>query len=195
VVVATVGIATAQPFFRHVAIYPILGAIVVAAVLLLARRQQTDVACAVAIVAVSTYSLQQLVWMAGLRNADALAQIRLIHSATTPADLVMDGFTGVGWFRPQASFYWFTAPGVRPRIPAEEKERMVHMLGGCASEPKVVILDEHLTLLSPEVAKLVSDHFRPTEYPPVWLREGAAAGCSDQAQEVNKSTAKSLHSR
>ena len=105
--------------------------------------------CAVAIVALSTYSLQQLVWMAGLRNSDALAQMRFIHAATTPADSIMDGFTGVGWFRPHASFYWMSAPGPRARIPPEETNRMMAMLGGCGTEPKIVILDEYLNQLSP----------------------------------------------
>jgi len=195
VVVATLGMATAQPFFRHVAIYPILGVTVVAAVVWLARRQQADYACAVVIVAVSAHSAQQLVWMAGLRNSEALAQIRLIHSATTPADTVMDGFTGVGWFRPHASFYWMTPPGVLPRIPANEKERMVAMLGGCTGQPKVVILDEHLSALSPDVATLVADHYRLSAYPPVWLRDEAAAGCSGRSPEVSKSDANSLRSR
>src|SRR5207249_9181776 len=160
--------ATAQPFFRHVAIYPLLGITAAAVALWLVRRGLGDSACAVVILAISTYSVQQLVWMAGLRNTEALAEIRYIHSATTPADRVMDGFTGVGWFRPRAAFYWMTAPGVRARIPADEKRRMLSMLGGCSDEPKIVILDEHLLSLSPEVATLVSDHFRPTQFRLLW---------------------------
>src|SRR5260370_16273436 len=103
----------------------------------------------------------------------------------------MDGFTGVGWFRPHASFYWMTAPGPRSRIPAEEKGRMVAMLGGCADEPKIVILDGHLRGLSPEVATTVVDNYHPTAYPPLWVRASAKPDCSANSAEVNKSATKS----
>ena len=192
VIVAALGIWTAQPFFRHVAIYPLLGASAAAAVLWLARRGQVDAACAVAIVAVSSYSLQQFVWMADLRNSDALAKIRFIHASTTPADSVMDGFTGVGWFRPQASFYWMAAPGPLARIPPEETDRMVRMLGGCDAGPKIVILDEYLGLLSPQVAPMVTAHYQPTAYPPLWLRNGSVGDCRQRAPEVINSQTKSL---
>jgi 4-amino-4-deoxy-L-arabinose transferase-like glycosyltransferase len=195
VVVAALGLWTAQPFFRHVAIYPIVGVMAVAAVLWLTRRGQIDAACAVAIVAVSTYSLQQLVWMAGLRNSDALAQMRFIHAATTPADSIMDGFTGVGWFRPHASFYWMSAPGPRARIPQEATDRMMAMLGGCGTEPRIVILDEYLNQLSPQVAPLVSNRYQPTAYPTVWLRNAPPESCHSESPEVNKSQIKSLPSR
>ena len=138
-VVATLGMAIAQPFFRHVAIYPIVGAVAIACVLALVSRRQIDYACVAVMLAISMYSAQQLVWMAGLSNAEALSQMAIIHSTTTPTDQVMDGFTGVGWFRPQASFYWMTVPGIRMQIPPDEKSRMVTMLGDCGGQPKIVI--------------------------------------------------------
>jgi 4-amino-4-deoxy-L-arabinose transferase-like glycosyltransferase len=185
---ATLGLAIAQPFFRHVAIYPIVGIVAIACVLALVRRRQIDYACAVVMTAISTYSAQQLVWMAGLSNAEALSQMKAIQSTTTPADRVMDGFTGVGWFRPHASFYWIAAPGVRSHIPAEEKSRMVAMLGGCGDGPRIVILDDYLKELSPDVVDVVAAHYRPTAAPPVWLRAG---GCEPPSPEVNKSATKS----
>jgi 4-amino-4-deoxy-L-arabinose transferase-like glycosyltransferase len=177
IVVAAFGLAIAQPFFRHVAVYPALGIAAVVIVAWLARRRQADYACAVVILAVSTYSAQQLVWMAGLSNAEAIAQMRFVHSATTPADQVMDGFSGIGWFRPHAFFNWMASPGPLSRISAEDRGRMLAVLRGCGDEPKIVILDQHLRLLSPEVAGLVAGRYSPTADPLIWLRHGAGSDC------------------
>jgi 4-amino-4-deoxy-L-arabinose transferase-like glycosyltransferase len=177
VVAGAFGLATAQPFFRNAAVYPSLGVAAVVVAVWLARRRQADYACAVVILAVSLYSAQQLVWMADLSNAEAIAQMRLVHSATTPADQVMDGFSGVGWFRPHAFFNWMAAPGPLSRISTDDRGRMLARLRGCGDQPKIVILDAHLQLLSPEVATVVAERYSPTADSLIWLRHVAGAGC------------------
>src|SRR5262249_50889278 len=125
-------------------------------------------------------------------NADALAQMRFIHASTKPTDRVMDGFAGFGWFRPHAAFYWFTAPGVRPRVPPQEKARMVAMLADCRTQPGVVILDEHLRQLAPNVEPTVTRFYRPTAYPLLWVRPASTGGCDPQsAGEVSETEIKS----
>jgi len=193
--VAAIGLSIARPFFRNAAIYPAVGVAIVATAIVLARRRQPALAAAAIIVGVSTYSLQQLVWMKALSNADALAQMRFIHGATTDSDRVMDGFSGFAWFRPHAAFYWFTAPGVRPRIPASEKVRMVAMLATCGHQPKAVILDDHLRQLAPDVEPTVARYYSPTAYPLIWLHDSAANRCLGQSPEVSDPERKSLPNR
>ena len=178
--IAVLGVGIAQPFFRSAFIYPTL-AIAALAAIVVVRRRQPAVAAAIAIVTLSTYSLQQLVWMKGLSNADALGAMRFIHASTSPTDRVMDGFTGFGWFRPQASFYWFVAPGVRPRMTAEEKADAVAMLSDCRRQPKIVILDDHLRQLAPGVTPAVERGYEKTPYPLVWIADPGTGGCREPA--------------
>jgi hypothetical protein len=54
---------------------------------------------------------------------------------------------------------------------------MLGKLRGCGDEPRIVILDDHLRLLSPEVATVVAERYSPTADSLIWLRHGAGAGC------------------
>jgi len=177
-VVAAVGLAVARPVFRHPLVYPLFGGAALGTAIACARARRPAWSTAVVVAALAAFSAQQLLWMQGLSNADALQQMRYIHASTRPTDLVMDGFTGFGWFRPQAAFHWFVPPGARAMMTADEKARMVTLLRDCEHGPTVVILDKYLRDLAPDVGPTVARYYKPTQYPLLWVSERTSAGCS-----------------
>jgi len=176
-VVAVVALAVARPYFRTIAAYPLLGIIVIGLVALFVRRGEAGFATVAVVVGVSVLSAQQLLWMHGLSNREALDEMRFIHGATSVDDTIMDGFTGVGWFRPHASYYWFTTPAVQAKLALRERAGIAAMLRDCTSEPRVVILDQYLEQLSSTVRSDVVQRYLPTPYSSIWLRDKTNADC------------------
>jgi hypothetical protein len=168
--VAVIGLAVAQPFYRYWFVYPLVGLAAVALAIAFARMQKPALSAAVFVLATSVYTAQQLLWMHGLSNSDALEQIRFIHATTQPTDRVMDGFSGFGWFRPQASAHWFVPPGARLRLTPDEVAAFASILNDCRRQPKIVILDDYLRDVSPAVASSVSRHYNKTSFPLLWLK-------------------------
>jgi hypothetical protein len=177
VVTAIVGLWVARPFFRSPLLYPLLGAAALAAMVAFARFGRADYACLTLVAVIAVLTAQQLLWMAGLSNRETLDEMRFIHQVSAPADTVMDGFSGFGWFRPHAAYYWFTAPGVRARLSTTQRASFVSELASCADAPKIVILDQHLHAVSPQIDQTVSANYRETRYPVIWLRGTPGERC------------------
>jgi len=170
-VVAVVGVAIARPFFVHPAVYPVVGLSAVIVTTTLVRSREAAAAAVVLLLACSTYSVQQLRWMDGLSNADTLQAMRFVHMSTTPSDRVLDGFTGVAWFRPQAWFYGSLHPGIRARVTAQEIRDVVGTLSSCEKQPALVILDTNVRQLSVDLPVSVSLYYRPTSIRSIWVRK------------------------
>jgi len=169
--VAVIGMDVARPFFLHPAAYPVFGIAAIAAVAILASRRKVEWAAAILLCACSAYTAQQLRWMQGESNAEALDEMRYVHAMTQPTDRVLDGFSGLSWFRPSASFYPFLHSGVRKRLSQQEVSVIAGMLTTCERRPKLVILDDDLRELSTAVAPLVSRYYRPSPFQLIWTRE------------------------
>jgi hypothetical protein len=176
-VTALIGLSVARPIYRSPVVYPLVGITLLGVMIFFARLRRADYACLTVLAGVAILTAQQLVWMAGLSNREALEEMRFIHQESSPADTVMDGFSGFGWFRPHASFYWFTSPGVRARLSTAQKSSFVIELADCANAPKFVILDGHLHKLSSDIDQVVSANYRETRYPTIWLRKASHDNC------------------
>ena len=170
VLVGIVALAVAQPFFRTAVAYPLLGAVVVGLAAFFARRHQPGLAIVVVVLGVNVYSAQQLLWMRGASNREALDEMRFIYDATSANDTVMDGFSGVGWFRPHASFHWFVTPAVQAKLSPEQRAAILEVLETCGKRPQIVILDRYLSQLSPAVSADVAANYEATRYPTIWVR-------------------------
>jgi Dolichyl-phosphate-mannose-protein mannosyltransferase len=168
---AAIGIYVSRPFFLHPAAYPALGVATFVAVAVLASRGKVEWTAVVLLCACSAYTIQQLRWMQGESNADALHEMRYVHAMTQPTDRVLDGFSGLSWFRPHASFYPFLHQGVRNHLSVRQAAGVVEVLAKCAERPKLVILDEHLIRISPAVAPLVSRFYEPSHAKLIWIRK------------------------
>jgi hypothetical protein len=179
IIVAAIAIALARPFFLHAAVYPLLAATTLLVVVWLKARKKPAWAAAFFVLASSSYSLQQLRWMQGLSNAEQLRDMRFVHQSTAPTDRVLDGFSGLGWFRPQAVFHSFLHSGVRNRLSAGEVSEILATLQNCETRPKLVILDGDLLALSPAVAPTVAQFYQSTAAARVWIRRGTPAACGE----------------
>ena len=139
--------------------------------------------------AASLYSAQQLVWMRGLPNTETLDGMRFVGASTGPTDPVLDGFSGLAWFRPHAFRYWFLHPGVRARLSPADVASVLTLVDACATRPRVVILDDHLRALSPDLAPAVTRFYRPSDMANIWVRDDsktcATAGSVATAPLVN----------
>lgn len=169
-----VSLGTAAPFFRHPLVYPALGVAALGAVGILLRRRLPHVAAAVVLAGTSVYQGQQATWMSGLSNREQVHAMRVVHAATGAGDTVLDGFSGYGWFRPHAWFYFFVHPGVRHALSGGEIAAMVRDLDRGVLCPKAIVLDGHVRRLSPDVEAVVLRDYAPTEAASVFVRRG---GC------------------
>jgi hypothetical protein len=136
-----------------------------------ARRGKRELALAVILTATYAYSFQQIRWMASLSNETQIAGMRTVHAQTDNATRVLDGFTGLAWFRPSATYFGFLHEGVQRFMPAAEKRSIVVMLETCESAPDLVFLDRSLRALSPEVEVLVSRGYRESDIRDTWIRD------------------------
>lgn len=174
-----VGIAVARPVYLHPLVYPLVAVVSVIVASVFSVRKYPELAAAVLLLAGSSYSLQQIRWMQGLSNASQLAEMRWLHEQTGPKDSVLDGFSGLAWFRPYASFYGFLHPGVRAFLTKPQVETVIVTLTDCAAPPRIVILDANLRALSPDVERLVADRYRATGMSNVWLRDDDVRSCGN----------------
>jgi len=186
IVVATIALTVARPFFLHEAVYPLFGIAALVAAGTLARGHRQDWAAIILVTAISAYSAQQLRWMHGLSNVEAVQAMRYVEQATAPTDEVMDGFSGFAWFRPQSSYYWFVSGGVRARLTGSEVTQLVAALDDCAKRPKLVILDQDLRAVSPAVASAVSRRYEASPIPLIWRRKSEADACTGTARDEHR---------
>lgn len=173
--VAAGGLSIARPLFVNVVVYPAFGLLSLVAVWVAIRRHAAAAAAAIVLLACSAYSVQQLRWMQGLSNAEEVAEMRFVLGRTAPDDTVLDGFTGVAWFRPSATHVPFFHSGVRARLSPREVDAVVGVLEACATRPRLVILDTHLQALSPRVAPAVTRDYEPTPFPSIWTAKEPCA--------------------
>lgn len=169
---AAVSLAIAAPFFRHPLSYPALAVLVVSTVALLVRRRLLHAAAAAVLAGTAVYQAQQAIWMSGLSNAGQVEAMRVVHAAAGPTDTVLDGFSGYGWFRPHAWFYFFVHPGVRLGVPGAAIEDLRGLLADGSTRPRIVIADHHLLALIPDALKLLPSHYDrfDVEGAVIWVR-------------------------
>ncbi|MBS1819483.1 MAG: glycosyltransferase family 39 protein [Acidobacteria bacterium] len=178
-------LVVARPVVVHPALFPaaVLGALVAA--LALSRRGMPQIAVALLLAATSLYSLQQIRWMQGLSNAEQIASMRALHAQTSPATTVLDGFSGLAWFRPYASYYGFLHPGVRAHMTSRDTQAVVALLTRCESAPGVVIMDGNLRALSPTLLQGVERSYRPGTVADTWILDAATSPlCNDAMRRL-----------
>jgi hypothetical protein len=104
------------------------------------------------------------------RNDEQLNQLRYVLAQSAPSDPVLDGWRGLGMFRPNA-WYWFCLPAdVRMMIPPAELATFLEDLESGRVRPRLVIADVNLVALSPHLVTFVKTHYTYGAYD-VWVRK------------------------
>jgi len=92
-------------------------------------------------------------------NSEQLAKLHTVYETTAPSDLVMDGWQGMGVFRPHAFFYFFLHEETRAMLPAERLNAYLDDLEGGRVRPRLIALDENLRALGPRFVTFVETRY------------------------------------
>jgi hypothetical protein len=160
-------VSSAKPHMR----YLVLWGVASATALVLFLFQLRYWASAILILALSVYPLVQMRKSAETTNKETLRQLRYVIENTSPTDVCMDGWTGLGVFRPHAFFFYFPHADLRASIPDSMKNEFVSNLRSSRITPKLVFFDDQVRLLSPEIAAFVEEHYVPVGLGLIWRRK------------------------
>jgi hypothetical protein len=92
-------------------------------------------------------------------NDEQLARLQRVYETTKPADLVMDGWAGMGVFRPHAFRHFFLHEETRAMLPGEEWDAYLDALESGRIRPKLIALDENLRALGPRFVDFVERNY------------------------------------
>ena len=104
-------------------------------------------------------------------NWATLQAIRYVLRNTAPWETTLDGFTGLGLFRPQAFFHHFQHPHAFLLQTKEEHEKMLEALETGRALPKLIFWSHYLRdAVTPEIKTFLDEHYVPTGLEPIRVR-------------------------
>jgi hypothetical protein len=113
-----------------------------------------------------THALGVRAW----RNDGQLKELAYVFANSAPSDPVLDGWRGLGVFRPHA-WFWFGLPAdVRMMISAEELGAFLDDLETGRVRPRLVVADFNLVAVSPRLVAFVRRHYTYGAYD-IWVRK------------------------
>lgn len=92
-------------------------------------------------------------------NSRQLVQLSLVMSHSSCEDLILDGWKGLGVFRPHAWYYYFLHPEIRKMLPAKSLDAFLKDLESGRVVPKIITLDNNLRALSGRFLLFVQTHY------------------------------------
>jgi 4-amino-4-deoxy-L-arabinose transferase-like glycosyltransferase len=93
------------------------------------------------------------------RNDEQLAWLRKVFHDTKPTDLVMDGWQGMGVFRPHAFYYFFLHSEAIAVVPPARLDAYLDALESRSIRPKLIALDDNLKSLGPRFMAFVEQNY------------------------------------
>jgi 4-amino-4-deoxy-L-arabinose transferase-like glycosyltransferase len=97
------------------------------------------------------------------RNSEQLAKLRTVFERTQPTDIVMDGWEGMGVFRPHAFYYFFLHEEVRAVLPSKPVDALLVELESGHVRPKLIAMDQNLRALGPRFVSFVETHYTSSD--------------------------------
>jgi hypothetical protein len=96
-------------------------------------------------------------------NDDQLVQLREVFDRTKPTDLVMDGWQGMGVFRPHAFHYYFLHEEIRAMLPPARLDELLNELERGTIRPQLFALDKNLKALGPRFVAFVEKNYATSD--------------------------------
>jgi 4-amino-4-deoxy-L-arabinose transferase-like glycosyltransferase len=93
------------------------------------------------------------------RNDHQAAKLRTVFEETRPTDVVMDGWEGMGVFRPHAFYYYFLHEEAVAMLPPPKLDAYVDALESGRIRPKLIAMDKNLWTLGPRFTRFVREHY------------------------------------
>jgi len=97
------------------------------------------------------------------RSDEQMAKLRTVFERTQPTDMVMDGWAGMGVFRPHAFHYFFLHEEVRAWLPQTPVDGLLADLESGSVRPKLIAMDENLRALGPRFVNFVETHYTSSD--------------------------------
>ena len=95
----------------------------------------------------------------GRRGEVQMARLRFVFAHTGPADPVLDGWLGMGVFRPQALYYGFMHRELQVSLPESEKNAYLDALTSGRVRPALIALDDELRALGPRFLQYLQRNY------------------------------------
>jgi len=105
------------------------------------------------------------------KNTPQLQLIRYVQEHTKPTDTLLDGWTGLGVFRPHAFYYSFFHSEVRAMLTDEDRSELLSGLEKGTISPELVFLDRNLRAVSPSVTAFLKTHYEPVVGDVIWKKK------------------------
>ncbi len=116
------------------------------------------------------YPFQQTVKQLSANNSGQLGNVQYIMDITTEDDTVLDGWSGYGFLRKHAYYYYFLHPEMRAML--SEKERSDDIIEGLAKQrTKVIIYDSSIKALPEKVQKYISANYVKSGHGNIYVRK------------------------
>ncbi|MCF7707872.1 MAG: glycosyltransferase family 39 protein [Verrucomicrobia bacterium] len=96
----------------------------------------------------------------GRSNEGQLEDLRFVFENSGPDELVMDGWRGMGVFRPHAFYYYFLHPEIRAMVPPDEWSEFIGRLESGDITPKLVVMDENLRAMGGGFDEFLKENYR-----------------------------------
>jgi len=166
-------LSLAKPLVLHEAFYPWMWAVLLLVCFPLVRARLPGWTLALVLMALCAYpTVQMLQILRTTKNEQMFDRMRYVFENTGPNDEVMDGFTGLGVFRPHAYFYFLLLRDVRAMITSVELDRLLADLESGRMAPKLVFLDRNMRLFSDRVAEFIERNYEPVGEGVIWRPKG-----------------------
>lgn len=98
------------------------------------------------------------------RLHELMAQVR-------PGEVVMDGFSGLGVFRPHAWYYFFLHDEVRALLDPQQLHRLLVQLRDGTIAPACLVMDNDLRALPADIQQFFRDNYEPAGEGLLWPRK------------------------
>ena len=133
--------------------------------------KKQDLALAILLVALHIPTAKKFKNKFNLSNQEQLTNIQYVIDNSSPTDTFMDGWTGIGLFRPHASFYWMLHEEIRGMLSDQQTDQLLKDLQSGKLNPFLVNLDEDLEQLSPEITAYFKEHYQPVDAANLYRRK------------------------
>ena len=125
---------------------------------------------ALVLVALSAPSLSQQLASAEPSNEAFLSRLEFVLANSAPTETVLDGFSGLGVFRPHAYYYYYLLGKIRATWPSDDRRRLLRSLQVGMVAPRLVIWDEYVRTISQPISEFLQRHYVSVGFDPVRVR-------------------------
>ena len=126
---------------------------------LMFRRRLHGAALALLLIAFSVHPYCQMDKQFSSTNVLQLKRLRFVLANTLPTDTLMDGWSGLGVFRPHAWFYPFVHGEIEPLLSAKDRQQLLLGLGSGRIAPKFVFPNVAMLSISRPVSAFLLSHY------------------------------------